>query len=195
MSLLRTSVAALALAASGLLSGCVETLAVGTATGIAVAHDRRTTGTVVEDQNIELKAAHMLLDDKQLREHAHINVTSYNLQVLMTGEAPSAELRDRAERMVRSIARVRRVYDEVAVMAPSSLMARSNDALLTAKVKAELFKIDLPGFDPTRVNVTTARGIVYLMGLVRHSEADAASNVARRISGVQKVVRVFEYLD
>ncbi|WJW74833.1 BON domain-containing protein [Thiohalobacter sp. IOR34] len=191
-----TPLLAILLTATG-LAGCTPAV-VGTtaATGATVAHDRRTAGTFIEDQSIELKALIALRKDPQLRDQAHLNVTSYNMIVLLSGEAPSETLRQRAADIVRGIDRVRKVHNELKVAAPSSMMSRSSDTLITAKVKVGLFSIkDVPGFDPTRVKVVTENGTVYLMGLVRRVEGDAAAEAARRVSGVQRVVKLFEYLD
>lgn len=187
--------ALLALLAGQVLSGCAPLVVGGVATGAAVAHDRRTTGTVIEDQTIELKAAAALREDAALAEQGHINVTSYNLNVLLSGEVPTAAMKQRAERLVSDVDRVRRVYNELAIAAPSSMMSRSSDTLITGKVKAKLFTVDVPGFDPTRVKVVTERGTVYLMGMVTREEAAAAVDVARSTGGVQRVVKLFEYRD
>ena len=179
------------------LQGCTPVVVGGTAVATAeVVHDRRTAGTVIEDQAIELKAYRAIRKDKELASQSHISVTSYNMNVLLTGETPTEELRQRAAEIVRRIPRVRRVYNELAVAGPSSLTSRSNDALITAKVKLALFNIKgLEGFDPTRVKVVTERGNVYLMGLLTHREADAVAEAARRVSGVQRVIKLFEYID
>lgn len=171
-------------------SGCVGIVAGGAATGAAVAHDRRTTGTFVEDQAIELKAIKAILEDEQLHGRTHINVTSYNTVVLVTGEAPDEALRNRVIEVVRAIPKVRHVYDEIAIAAPSSMISRSSDTLITAKVKTQLFTDS--DIDGTRVKVVTERGIVYLMGLVSGAEAERAVEVARKVGGVQKVVKLFE---
>jgi osmotically-inducible protein OsmY len=183
------------LGVAGFLQGCAEVAAVGGATAISVAHDRRTAGSVLEDQDIELKALRNLVNDKDINDKTHINVTSYNQIVLMTGEAPTPELRARAEALVRKIAKVRRVHDEVVIAAPSALSSRGSDTWITAKVKTSLFKVKLPHFDPTRVKVVTENGVVFLMGLVTRKEADAVVARVRQVGGVQRVVKVFEYID
>ncbi len=184
------------IATLALVPGCAPVVVGGAATGAAVAHDRRTAGTVLEDQSIELKALARLREDPEIRDQAHINVTSYNLIVLLTGETPTEAMRHRAAEIVRGIDRVRQVHNELRVAAPSSMMSRSSDTLITAKVKTALFGVKgVEGFDPTRVKVVTENGTVYLMGLVRRVEADAAAEAARTVSGVQRVVKLFEYLD
>jgi osmotically-inducible protein OsmY len=120
-------------------------------------------------------------------------VTSYNTVVLVTGEAPTEELRKQVIEIVRGVEKVRKVYDEVSIAAPSALTSRTSDTLLTGKVKAQLF--GSKKLDATRVKVVTEKGVVYLMGLIPRAHGDAAAEVARRVSGVQRVVKLFEYTD
>ncbi|MGB1110040.1 MAG: BON domain-containing protein [Gammaproteobacteria bacterium] len=187
------SLALLLIAATTVIStGCAPVLVGTAATGALVAHDRRTTGTLIDDKSIIINLESTLFSDSQL-ESAHINVTSFNGQVLLTGEVPHEGMKTRAEEIAKADTRVRNVYNELAIAAPSALLARSNDVLISGKVKASLFQVDIDGFDPTRVKVTTERGIVYLMGIVTEAEAQAATDVVRRVGGVLKVVRLFEY--
>lgn len=175
------------------LSGCAGLLVGGAAVGVGVAHDRRTTGTVMDDQTIELKLYDAL--NQQLPPGNHINATSYNGAVLLSGEAVSELARQQAETIARGIdPPVREVYNELVIGPPSALSSRSNDLLLTTKVKAAFFQINIPDFDPTRVKVVTERGVVYLIGLVRPNEADAVANIASQVSGVRQVVTLFEYI-
>jgi len=179
-----------------LLNGCTQLIAGGAATGVAVVHDRRSAGTVIDDQTIELKTLRAILSDEALSKRVHVNVTSYNMITLITGEAPTEELRRQVEQIARSVPKVRRVHNEIVVAAPSSLMARSSDTLITTKVKTNLLQIDhIEDFDPTRVKVVTENGTVFLMGLLKRREAEATTDVARRTSGVQRVVKIFEYLN
>jgi osmotically-inducible protein OsmY len=164
------------------------------AAGASVAHDRRTTGTMVEDQSIENKIYASLNQVEGLRNESHVNITSYNTVVLLSGEVATPELRDTAEEIARSVPQVQEVHNELVVAAPTSLGERSNDAWITTKVKSSLLQVsDLPGFDPTRVKVVTERGVVYMFGLLEPDEATAAVETARRVGGVQKVVTLFEY--
>ena len=175
------------------LQGCAAIAVTGAATGASVAYDRRTTGTVVEDEAIELKAAKAIFEDKALQDQAHLNVTSYNTRVLVTGETPTEELRTRAIDIVRHIEKVTQVYNEITVAAPSSLMTRSSDSVITSKVKTKLLANEqISGIN---VKVVTENGVVYLMGIVSRSEADLATDIARQTGGVQKVVKLFEYSD
>ncbi len=173
------------------LNGCAGVMMGGVAGGAAAAHDTRTTGTIVEDEAIELKAANAFFNNKAINDQAHINVTSYNNIVLVTGETPTASLHDEVINIVKNIPKVRKVYDELAIAAPSALVSRSSDTVLTGKVKAQIF--GMKDFDPTKVKVVTERGIVYLMGLVPKADGDKVTDVARQVGGVQKVVKLFEY--
>ncbi len=175
------------------LQGCTPIVVGAAGTGVVVAHDRRTTGTIIEDQAIELKANTAFYEDKEIDESSHVNVTSYNMVVLITGETPSEETRQRIGNMVSEIPKVTHVYNELTVAAPSSLVSRSSDSLITSKVKTKL--LTLKNFDGTRVKVVTEKGIVYLMGLLTHEESDRATDAARRVGGVQRVVKLFQYID
>lgn len=178
---------------ASLLGGCAAAVGAGAVTGAAAAYDRRTTGTFVDDGLIELKAVGALQKDKELWDYSHINVTSFNNIVLLTGEAPSEALRQRAAEAVANLPKVRKVHNEIAIAAPSSLISRSGDTVITGKVKTALLNND--AVEATRVKVVTENSVVYLMGLVSQKEADAATEVARRVGGVQRVVRIFEYID
>jgi len=181
------------LLAAFILHGCAAAVVAGGATGVAVAHDRRTAGTVIEDQSIELKAGQGFRDDAEINENAHINVTSYNNVVLVTGETPTEEMKKRAIDIVTNVPKVSHVYDELTIAAPSSLVSRSSDSLITSKVKTRLLTLD--NFDGTRVKVVTEKGVVYLMGLLRRDESDRATEAARQVGGVQKVVKLFQYIE
>lgn len=181
------------LASMILLQGCVAVAAGGAAAGAATAVDRRTAGTMVEDETIELKARKAIVGDKELNEQSHLNVTSYNTYLLLTGETPTEELRARAAALVANIPKVTQVYNEIAVAAPSSFMTRSSDTVITSKVKTRLVADER--IDGLAVKVVTENGVVYLMGLVSRAEADLATEIARKTGGVQKVVRLFQYTD
>jgi osmotically-inducible protein OsmY len=172
------------------LSGCAP-LMVGSAvmTGV-VATDRRTTGSQVEDESIELKVASAVRQN--LGDRVHLNVTSYNRKVLLTGEAATAADRERAEKLAQSQENVQSVVNDLATMAPSSLTQRSKDTILTGQVKAAF--IDAKDLQVNSIKVVTERGAVYLMGRVTEREAKRAVDVTRTISGVAKVVRVFELI-
>jgi len=169
------------------LSACGVILVGG---AVMVAIDRRTTGTQLEDQNIELRAASRVADS--LGDRGHVNIVSYNRRVLLTGEVPSVQDRERVEQIASSQENVKWVVNELAVQGNSTLLQRSNDSLITGRVKAAL--LDTKDLNVNAFKVVTERGIVYLMGRVTQREADRATEVARATSGVQKVVRVFELI-
>ena len=173
------------------LHGCFPVVATGVGTGVLMADDRRTSGVFVEDQNIELKAA------KRIGEHfgsnTHVNITSYNLSVLLTGEATDEASKVKVEDIVKGVPSVRQVFNELAIGAASSFGERSNDTYLTTKVKARM--VDAQKFHANHVKVVTEAGTVYLMGLVKRSEGDAATDIASTTAGVKRVVKLFEYLD
>ncbi len=178
------------------LQGCAGLVIGGAATGAAVVHDQRTAGTVLEDEAIEIKAVRALRDDKVLDAQTHFNVTSYNNIVLLTGETANEELRERAGRIVAGIEKVRSVHNELKIGEPSTMLARSADSVITTKVKASLFNVQgIEHFDPTRVKVVTEAKVVYLMGLLKHGEADAVTETVRQVGGVERVVKIFEYTD
>jgi len=178
------------------LTGCAEAVVGGAVTGATVVHDRRSAGTVLDDQIIEFKAVDRLLSDKEIYERSHINVTSYNKEILLTGEAPTEELRARIYDRLVGIQEVTRIHNEISIAAPSSLLSRSSDVWITAKSKAAMFSIkSIENFDPTRVKVITEKGTVYLLGLVNRPEADAVTDAVRKVDGVQRVVKIFQYVN
>lgn len=189
-SLFRAASAALAAATLGAaLTACAPlVIGGGAVVGTLMATDRRTAGTQVEDEGIELRAASRLRET--LPGEAHVNVTSYNRQVLLTGEVPTAEARQKAEEVVRGVENVASTVNELAVMAATSLSQRSGDTFITGKVRASL--VDARDLTATAFKVVTERNVVYLMGRVTQREATRAAEIARGVSGVHKVVRVFE---
>jgi len=177
------------------LSGCAAVVVGGAATGVAVAHDRRTTGTFVEDQEIFLKAFRIRNSDEDLKRRSNINIEVFNLQVLLTGQAENMDIVEAFRQRVAGIPRVRTVFNEVAEGAESTWSEATADAYLTSKVKVAMFSVKIKGFDPTRVHVTSSQGSVYLMGLLTPTEADAVTEEVRFVSGVKRVVKLFEYLN
>jgi osmotically-inducible protein OsmY len=188
LSLLRN--ATLAALAATTLGGCAA-LVVGGAVGTAfMAADRRTSGVQLEDQAIELKATNRI--NEAVGDRGHISATSYNRMLLLTGEVASEADRTAIEQSVSRIENVRSTLNELAVMGSSSLTARSNDTVLTSKVKASY--LDAKDLHANTIKVVTERGTVFLMGRVTEREATRATELARGVSGVQKVVRAFEIL-
>lgn len=174
---------AFALLAAALLAGCFV-------------HDRRSFGNVVDDQNLELSIIESINKDKELALKNHVEVLVYNGVVLLIGETSTEELRARAEEKARGYQGVRRVVNEITVGPRISFSTTSSDKLVSSRVKTGLLDIvDIKGFDPSRVNVTTENGVVYLMGLVTQQESERAVEIARTTPGVDRVVKVFEYTD
>lgn len=173
------------------LQGCFPVVAGGVGAGVAMATDRRTSGIYIEDQSIELKAQSRV--SEKLKDQVHLNVTSYNLSALMTGEAQTEALRTEAENIVKTVPNVRQVFNEMAIASASSYGSRSNDSYITTKVKARM--VDANKFNANHVKVVTEASVVYLLGLVTHKEAEDATEIARTTTGVMKVVKLFEYLD
>jgi len=185
------ALAAVTVANSMLLGGCAAVVVGGAAVGTAmVATDRRTSGTQLEDQNIELKALTRI--SETVGDRGHVNVTSYNRMVLLTGEVASEADRTALEQGIGRIEGVRSIVNELAVMGSSSFTARSNDTVLTSMVKASF--VDAKDLQSNAFKVVTERATVYLMGRVTEREAARAAELARGVSGVQKVVRVFDIL-
>ncbi|WP_395701616.1 BON domain-containing protein [Aquabacterium sp.] len=173
-----------------LLSGCAGLVVGGAVVGGLMVADRRTSGAQIEDQAIELKAINRI--QSVLGERGHVNVTSYNRMALLTGEVPTEADRSAIEQSISQIENVRSIVNELAVTANSSIGSRSNDVVLTSKVKASF--LDARDLQANAFKVVTERGQVFLMGRVTEREARRAGEVARSISGVQKVVRVFEVI-
>ena len=174
----------------GGLSACAPMIVGGAVMGSFVATDRRTTGTQVEDEGIELRSANRLRDN--LGERAHINVTSFNRQVLLTGEAATAKDKALAEQVVSKVENVRSIVNEIGVAGNASLSQRTNDTITTGRVKAGL--VDTKDLFANAFKVVTDRGNVYLMGRVTQREANRATDIARSTTGVSKVVRVLEII-
>ena len=175
-------------AALSSLSACAPLIVGGAVMTGVVATDRRTTGTQVEDESIELKVASAVRQD--LGDRVHLNVTSFNRKVLLSGEVRTAADKERAEKLAQSQENVQSVVNDLAVMPPSSFTQRSKDTVITGQVKAAF--VDAKDLQVNAIKVVTERGVVYLMGRVTAREAKRATNITRTISGVTKVVRVFE---
>ena len=170
------------------LGGCAAAVVGGAVATGMVATDRRSTGAQLDDQNIELRASTSLAGT--FGDRAHINITSFNAKVLITGEVPTEAEKQQALKIVSEVQGVRSVVNELAVMPVTSLSQRSSDALITAKVKASM--VDSSDVFGNLFKVVTERNTVYLMGRVTQAEANRATEIARSISGVQRVVRVLE---
>jgi osmotically-inducible protein OsmY len=182
----------IALATVPFIHGCAA-LAIGGAAaagGYLVGEDRRPVNIMAEDQTIESRIGQRV---GSKHTQAHINATSYNKLVLLTGEAPSDAAKADIEAVARDVPGVKAIVNEIQIAGNASLPARANDSYVTSKVKGRF--VDARRFNPLHVKVVTEAGVVYLLGLVTRMEADTATDLARTTSGVQKVVRVFEYRD
>lgn len=173
------------------IQGCAGLVIAGGATAGAMANDPRTSGAYIDDESIEWKIIDVLYQDEQIDEQTHLNATSYNGIVLLTGEIPNQEMRVKINEKIRSLQGVRQLHDETSIAAPSSMMSRSGDTWITSKVKTAMLTGDTDM--GARTKVVTDKGVVYLMGMVSPQEADKLTDIARRVGGVQKVVKVFEY--
>ena len=185
---LRTTGAVLVLATC--MTACAPFLVAGVAGSALVATDRRTSGTQLEDETIELRASAKVRDT--FGEKVHVNVTSYNRQVLLTGEVPSERERQAVSAIVEKVENVKSVANELSAMPNASLGSRSNDLVVTGKIKATL--VDSRDLFANAFKVVTERNTVYLMGRVTQREADSATALIRNVGGVNKVVRMFEII-
>ncbi len=172
------------------LGACAPLMIAGVAGTAMVASDRRTSGAQLEDESIELRAQARIRDN--LGERVHVNVTSFNRQVLLTGEVTTEKDRQAVLQLVERIENVKAVVNELAVMPLSTLSERSNDLLIVAKVKASF--VDSRDLFANAFKVVTERGTVYLMGRVTQREANSATQLTRNVGGVNKVVRLFEII-
>jgi osmotically-inducible protein OsmY len=176
--------------AAGLLHGCAPILiGAGGAMAYSTLEDRRTTGVQIDDEGIELRAGNRI--GERYSNAVHVNSTSYNRSVLLTGEVPDAPTREDIEKIVRAVPGVRGVSNELEIAGNSSLGARTNDSFVTSKVKARF--IDGGKFSHVHIKVITENGVVYLLGIVTEAEADEAADIARTVAGVRKVVKIFDY--
>lgn len=187
-SFLLTALAAATLAAA--LSGCAPLILGGAAVGALVTMDRRSPGAQLDDETIELRGASRLRE--ALGDGVHVNINSYNRQVLLTGEVPNEAAKQTAEQVVSRVDNVKGIVNELTVMSSTTLAQRSSDTLVTAKVRASL--VDARDLYVSAFRVVTERGTVYLMGRVTQREADRATQMVRNIPGVQRVVRIFEII-
>lgn len=181
-----------------LLHGCVAVIAGGAIAGAHAVHDRRAVGTVLSDRNIQLSAIDAINKRKELtRDDNNVKIVVYNGVMLLCGQVRSEQLKQLAQSSAEGFEGVIRLVNQIQVTdEPEGFWRRRADEATTARVKTGLLDItSLPGFDPTRINVTTSHRVVYLMGLVDRAEADAATDVARNTAGVDRVVKVFDYIE
>jgi osmotically-inducible protein OsmY len=178
------------------LGGCFLAIVGGAATGASAAHDRRSVGTWADDKRIYLAAFNDLNKDKELALKNSVIIVVYDGVMLLVGEVRTPELKARAARIVSGFDGTRRIVNEIEVREPEGFWSRRRDNAITARVKTGMLDLtSIAGFDPTRVNVTTAHRVVYLMGKVTREEDEAVVGIARDTGGVERVVKVFEYTD
>jgi osmotically-inducible protein OsmY len=190
----RTFVFTLLIALAPLLGGCVAAVVGGTA--VSAAHDRRGASSYFDDKRIYLGAYDSINKDKELALKNSVIIVVYDGVMLLVGEVRTEELKQRAERLVSGFEGTRKIVNDLEIAEPEGFWSRRTDNALTARVKTGLLDLtSLPGFDPSRVNVTTAHRVVYLMGKVTPEEDEAVTNIARDTDGVEKVVKVFEYVE
>jgi len=191
-SFIRKSILAMTLAlGAATLPGCLPVMATGAGVGVLMAEDRRTPGTYLLDEEIEMKAASALRDAHL--GGVHINATSYNRRVLLTGEIPNEESREKITGLIKDLPNVKHVLNEAVVGGVSTLLGRTNDFYITTKVKGRL--LDDKRFNGNHVKVVTEASSVFLMGILKRQEAAAIAEVASKTSGVGRVIKAFEYLD
>lgn len=178
-----------AIATATVLQGCLPMAAVGVGAAVTSANDRRTSGTQIDDEGIDLRASNRISD--RYGDKAHVNVTAFNRSVLLTGEVTNEATKAEIEKLVSGVTNVRGITNDIAVAGSSALTARANDSYLTSKVKARF--VDANYFNPFHVKVVTENSTVYLLGIVTEQEAKLATDIARTTGGVRKVVRLFEY--
>ncbi len=178
-----------------LLGGCTAAVVATTATLASTIHDRRSNDAVMDDQEIKLRARTTLSKHPEISDHSRIHVTSFNRRVLIFGQAETRELAHKFAQIVSHQPKVKSIYNEVEVRPLADNLDVSGDSALTSKIKGSLWRISIKGFDPTRVKVSTTLGNVYLLGLVTAEEGPAIVEHVRSISGVKKVIEIFEYLE
>lgn len=190
-TLIKSSVLLLLVGTLGSLQGCFPVIATGFGAGALMANDRRTTGAYIEDEAIENKSLNRI--NNKYKSGIHVNVTSYNRHTLITGEVLNDDMKADISKIVAEVPNVKAVSNELTVSGLTGISSRSSDALITGDVK--LRYVNNKAFQPEHVKVVTENGTVYLMGLVYRKEADAAAQITSTTGGVQRVVKMFEYLD
>ena len=176
-----------------LAQGCAPVIVAGGATAAAAAGERRTLGAFVDDGSIEIKARKALNDERDFGDDVHINITSMNGIVLLTGETTTEDKRERAMALIQPIPGIRRIVSEIRVAEPRAFAYTTHDGWITSKVKAKLLGTE--GLPSNQIKVVTENSVVYLMGLVKQQEGDMAAEATRSVGGITRVVKLFEYLD
>lgn len=183
-------VLAFLLGVSLISTACAPMVVSGAATSAAMVSDRRTSGTIMDDKSIELKALRLLSQKKDLWRHSHITVVSYNNVLLLVGQTPTEAMKQEAEARISGIKRVRVIYNEIEVKPPISMKERGADTWITTQIKARLLNSE--HLRPSRVKVVTEDRVVYLLGLLNEHEEEEAVSLAQEVKGVERVVKIFE---
>lgn len=174
------------------LTGCIPAaLVVGATAGGAVVYDKRPTKTMLQDQKASESVSQMVVNAPELQQGTHIVVATFNHIMLLAGQTETAAQRDKVYALASTVKNVSRIYNEITVETPTSKWQRTQDTWMTTKVKSKM--LAQAGFHSTQIKVVTENGTVYLMGILSHSQADDAVDIARHTDGVQTVVKVFEY--
>lgn len=177
---------------AALLQGCIFVAgAAAGAAGVAVVYDHRKIEKILLDERIAKKIADLIQQDDELKSHSHIEVNCFNQIVLLTGETTTNEFRDRALEIANSVPNVKRVYNQINIKGPASKLIEASDTWITTKIKSQM--LATKGLQSSTVKVVTENGTVYLMGMVSHDQADIAVNIAKQVSGVQRVIKIFQY--
>jgi|TARA_R110002012_G_scaffold64332_2_gene169157 osmotically-inducible protein OsmY len=175
-----------------LLQGCAAAVVAGTASAVTAANDRRTIGSQIDDNNIEIKASIALSEVERLEKFANISAVSVNGIVLLVGQVSNEEMRNEAQRTIEGVSGIRKIHNQIRIGSNIGITTQTHDSWLTSKVKAQL--LTAKDISSNNIKVVTENAEVFLMGLVSDSESTQAVNIARNVSGVERVIKVFEYL-
>ncbi|MBE0360703.1 MULTISPECIES: division/outer membrane stress-associated lipid-binding lipoprotein [Pseudoalteromonas] len=175
-----------------LLQGCAAAIVAGTASAVTSANDRRTIGSQIDDNNIEIKASIAFSEVERLEKFAHINAISVNGIVLLVGQVPNPEMKNEAQRTIEGVAGIRKIHNQIRIGSNIGVTTQTHDSWLTSKVKAQL--LTAKNISSNNIKVVTENAEVFLMGLVSEQEANQAVNITRNVSGVERVIKVFEYM-
>lgn len=175
-----------------LLQGCAAAVVAGTASAVTAANDRRTIGSQIDDNNIEIKASIALSEVERLEKFANISAVSVNGIVLLVGQVSNEEMRSEAQRTIEGVSGIRKIHNQIRIGSNTGITTQTHDSWLTSKVKAQL--LTAKDISSNNIKVVTENAEVFLMGLVSDSESTQAVNIARNVSGVERVIKVFEYM-
>ena len=176
-----------------LLQGCAAAVVAGKASAVTAANDRRTIGSQIDDNNIEIKASIAISEVERLEKSARVNAISVNGIVLLVGQVANQEMKNEAQITVEAIAGIRKIHNQLRIGSNIGITTQTHDSWLTSKVKAQL--LAAKDISSNNIKVVTENAEVYLMGLVSQDEANRAVDIARNVSGVERVVKVFEYIN